>query len=162
MEFKFGIRLFHNQSQVRCSYFKVKGRNCRIASKTFLIGVEVFSMTLNPEGIVIDFGLCKKEIKQIIQEFEGKVIISRKQMTLDEDDESLVKVQVGNNCYFMLPRKDCIALKSSNTSLENICSAFSARILSSIKLGERLIDVIGVRVTLKDNIHKVETEHLLE
>ncbi|MCD6331370.1 MAG: 6-pyruvoyl tetrahydropterin synthase family protein [Thermoplasmata archaeon] len=94
------------------------------------------------EGIVIDFRVVKKALKEIIEELDHKVIIPMNgKLEIKEGEE--IEVKYAGKRY-VFPKEDCVFLPIYSSSAENLANYILKKFLEKIDLENIFAIKLGI------------------
>jgi len=113
----------------------------RLHGHTYAVHVKISGEPDN-KGIIIDFSILKKILKEIVGELDHRILIPEKSKAIKiEKDKKSVKINSLGNEY-IFPINDCIFLPISSTSAENLAS--------------HILNIILKKISLSDNVGGIE------
>ena len=148
MEFTYSVQLFHKNFRMNCCTLILNKDDYILQPKVFDIGIEISSISLDDAGFVIDFGLVKCEMKKLISEFNGKVLIAT-QGLIDTNLFSIRISDAGNN-YFSFPLKNCVLLECDCLTIQYISSIFASRIKTML-LRTKQENILSLKIMISDD-----------
>lgn len=92
------------------------GKCSRLHGHTYALHAEITG-EIDGEGMLIDFTLIKKNIKQIADEFDHHIIIPKEQIS--KQDLKGIMVVTGEKKY-LFPTEDCIILPIKSSTAEHL------------------------------------------
>ena len=141
--------MFHRQSKLIFCDFWPDGADVLLTHKSYYIGVEFYSGFLNKDGMVIDFGICKREIRKIIEAFEGKVLLASLSRRFEYIDEGpSIKVMIDHDAFYSFPKENCLFLVADDTSPDSIGKVFATEIQKSLNLQNGLGENLTFKITI--------------
>lgn len=151
MNSKTGIQLAHNQSCVNYSTLETDPitNELYIKSNTRYLGVAFTQTSFPVNGVVIDFSYLKLAMKEIIQMFQGKLVLCARSTlyTVNLDREHLV-VQTGKNKMFMCQSSDCFVINNEAFSDQVFCQIFSVCMETIVKNNARNQRFLNAEVSI--------------
>lgn len=117
MEFSTSIKILHQQAKLRYSVLIQDKSNQKtyLKTKTKVIGLELISCGFPISGIVIDFGIIKQSIKQVISLLDQKFLLglsSRYYKTSFTEDSVLIETNFEE--IFEFPKEICVITLEDN------------------------------------------------
>ena len=125
MEYSTSIKIMHQQSKLRYSILIQDKTNFKtfLKSKTKVIGLELHLCGFPTSGIVIDFGIIKQSIKQVISLIDHKLLLglcSSCYKTELIEDSLVIETNFGE--VFEFPREICVVTLEDNLQGKNFFS----------------------------------------
>lgn len=116
----------------------------RLHGHTYAVHAKI-SGELDSKGIIIDFSILKKKLRDIAGVLDHKVLIPEKSKAIKiVKEKKSVRINSQGNDY-TFPINDCVFLKIGSTSAENLASYILDRILKEITLPNNIDGIeIGV------------------
>lgn len=117
-------------------------RCSRLHGHTYAIHARIYG-SIKDNGIILDFGIAKRKLKEIAEELDHKVIIPGKSPSVEVREKEVVLKSKGK--VYVFPIEDCAILPLSSTSVENLAMYIIDRFVESIRDNENIEEVeIGV------------------
>jgi 6-pyruvoyltetrahydropterin/6-carboxytetrahydropterin synthase len=116
----------------------------RLHGHSYAVHIKIVGEPDN-KGIIVDFTLLKRTLKEIADKLDHKILIPEKNnIAKIEKQRESVKI-VSLNKEYVFPIEDCIFLPISSTSAENLAEYVLDLFLKKIKLPKKVKSIeIGV------------------
>lgn len=146
---RYEVILFHKQLFLSfCDFWSDTGE-ILLSHKSYYVRIDCLSSSLTSDGIVIDFGLCKQEIKKVIIRLKGKIVLASRDLRLNfTNDGSQYSVSMENGLFYSFPKENCFFFDSEDTSPESISKLLTSEINQSIRVEEEVAGFIRFSVKL--------------
>ena len=97
MKLTYSIQVFHKQFKMSCCELLLTENQCILQSREFVIGIGIDSVSLDDNGLVLNFSFIKCEMKKLISEFNKKILIATKKPDQILDEKLyIIKMQLSN------------------------------------------------------------------
>jgi 6-pyruvoyltetrahydropterin/6-carboxytetrahydropterin synthase len=136
--------IFDNESKLSHPCESLHGHNYRV-------GIELMGLIDNKNGCVIDFGIIKNLMKELLKQFDHQILIptSNQLIKVDKQDDSVV-VEFRKKRY-VLPISNVVLLPISNTTAEMLAKYLLDKIVEELrKLGVEGIQ--GIEIEVEENL----------
>jgi 6-pyruvoyltetrahydropterin/6-carboxytetrahydropterin synthase len=111
---------WHAQIRFSAAHVIPEYKKCgRLHGHTYAVHTKIYG-TLDENGIIIDFSLLKKKLRNIVDTLDHKIIIPDKNtnITITKDQTSITLNSLGKTYTF--PKEDCVLLPIFSSSAENL------------------------------------------
>ena len=116
----------------------------RLHGRSYAIHIKIHG-TQDEKGIIVDFSLVKKILKEIAEFLDHKIIIPGKSKVITIQDESTQINIISIGKKYSFPKEDCIILPIYSTSAENLAAYVLQRFIEKIENKENIKKIdIGV------------------
>jgi len=109
----------------------------RLHGHTYAVHAKVFGKP-DSKGIILDFSLLKKVLREVVSELDHKILIPKKSNAAKiEKTKDSVKINSLGKQY-VFPLNDCIFLPINSTSAENLANYILEKVTDTISLTENI------------------------
>ncbi len=123
---------WHHNLKFSAAHLIPHHRRCgRLHGHTYGIKLELRG-TPTEDGILIDFGVLKKTLREILKEFDHRIIVPEKSPLLDiKEEDGSVRVKLGEKRY-LFPRDDVVFLPIVSSTAEYLSQYILDRLVASL------------------------------
>ena len=151
MKLTYSIQVFHKQFKMSCCELLLTENQCILQSREFVIGIGIDSVSLDDNGLVLNFSFIKCEMKKLISEFNKKILIATKKPDqILEKKFPNIKISDSANNYFSFPLKNCILLKCNCLTTKYLSRIFALRIKSML-LDKEEKNILSVNIMISED-----------
>lgn len=116
----------------------------------YRVGIELIGSLDNKNGYILDFGIIKKLIKELLNQFDHKVLVPTKNQSVKVDKKKdRIVIRFRENRYD-LPLSNVILLPAQNTTAEMLAKYFAGKIKEEFKK-MRVANIQTVEVEVEEN-----------
>ena len=144
------IKLNHNQSLVQVMKLCIKNNQLVLRFSNYIIAIELSTSTFPESGIFIDYTLCKQSIKEIIKNFNQKILISRTSAYNVEETEESVTINYLDQ-QFVFPINNCLILSRNLESPNDVCEIFANILYKQLGFDVCVCGIICMKVFISKN-----------
>jgi len=123
------------------------GKCYNIHGHTAKVSVEIHGSP-GKDGFVIDFGIIKSEIKNIIDEYDHKILVSAN--CVESYDDEFVNIKYGKN--YMKLERDMVVITGSEPTVEYISRRILYLLINVLKKKEYK-NIEGISVIISEGEH---------
>lgn len=109
----------------------------RLHGHSYAVHIKIFGKP-DEKGIIIDFTVVKKVLKDVVEKLDHKVLIPEKndKVNIEKKEDSVIIFS--NNKKYVIPVGDCVFLPILSTSAENIASYLLERVIAELYLSSNV------------------------
>jgi 6-pyruvoyltetrahydropterin/6-carboxytetrahydropterin synthase len=100
--------------------------------------------TLNEHGIILDFGIIKNALRQVILELDHKLLVPIKNKRFKVEETDVIRIFLDNKEY-QFPKEDVVFLNIESATAEALAKYILEKLVSSINIPSNVSSIeIGV------------------
>lgn len=150
---KIAIKIFHTQSRLDVLEFFTQANECHfLCPVTYYLGLEIIGTELPNSGILMDLGICKIKLKDIIKKLSGKIFIgtqdSRLEIEADEDD---YRISLEDGTFYEFPKEICYLMDCKGVSKKEICKVVGNEMKKDVDFENEVKGILQFRVFISND-----------
>ncbi|OMJ80757.1 hypothetical protein SteCoe_18915 [Stentor coeruleus] len=150
---KIAIKVFHSQSRLDVLEFISEPNEYPFLSPvTYYLGLEIIGTELPDSGILMDLGICKIKLKDIIKKLNGKVIVGTQDPRLEiEAYEGSFRIYLKDETYYDFPKELCYLMDCKGMSKKEICKAVGDEMKKNVDFEREVKGLLQFRVFISND-----------
>ncbi|OMJ92614.1 hypothetical protein SteCoe_4624 [Stentor coeruleus] len=150
---KIAIKIFHSQSRLDILEFASEPNEYKFLSPvTYFLGLEIIGTELPDSGILMDLGICKIKLKNIIKKLTGKIFIGTQDSSIEiEAYEDSFRVRFEDRVYYEFPKELCYLIDCKNVNKKEICKVVGTEMRKNIDFEREVKGLLQFRVFISND-----------